>query len=133
MTPDLARRIEAAARAMATENGDDWASLPQDKLEWTKAGGMFGGRFRDQNEPKRDDFLAMADAGLRAFAPELFTDPPSLRLAPMEATEAMLNSPLPKRDYEPSHDPFVGRAQVRLRAYAAMRDAYLSPDKDKGK
>lgn len=68
MTPDLSRRIEAAARAIyRAENVYDimWEELPEiDREQWCeKAAGI-----------------------LEAAAPELFTDPPQAWLAPWDAT-----------------------------------------------
>lgn len=59
-------QVEAAARAMAKENGDDFDSIPVGKAEWTHAQGKFGGRYRDINEPMRSDYLSMARAALEA-------------------------------------------------------------------
>jgi hypothetical protein len=57
---------EAVARAIAKANGDDYDALPADKREWIAKQGMFGGRFRDVNEPRKADYLDMADAAIKA-------------------------------------------------------------------
>lgn len=59
--------VERVARAIALENGDDWDALPADKSEWNAKCGMFGGRFRDINEPRRPDYYAMALAAIAAL------------------------------------------------------------------
>lgn len=58
----------AMARGIATANGDDFDALPESKQEWVHARGMFGGRFRDVNEPRKSDYVAMALAALQSLA-----------------------------------------------------------------
>ena len=59
--------LEKAARAAAHANGDDYDAIPADKGEWIKARGMYGGRFRDINEPMKIDYDEIARAVLAAI------------------------------------------------------------------
>lgn len=65
----MSAMIERVARAIATENGDDYDKIPDSKSEWNKEHGEFDGRFRDVNEPSKADYLAMAKAALVALIP----------------------------------------------------------------
>lgn len=60
--------VEAVAREIARMNGDDYDALPADKSEWNAKQGMFGGRFRDVNEPRKPDYLDMAQAASAALS-----------------------------------------------------------------
>lgn len=95
--------VERVARAIAAENGDDFAALPDSKADWIAAGGSFGGRFRDINEPRKSDYLEMARAAIEAMR---------------EPNEAMLEAG--EKIVDP-HDASVERG------YAAMIDAALAP------
>lgn len=59
--------IERVARAIALRNGDDYDAVPLHKSDWTRQGGMFGGRFRDVNEPFQSDYDDMARAAIEAM------------------------------------------------------------------
>lgn len=59
--------VEKVARAIAVRNGDDYDKIPKHKSDWTSNGGMFGGRFRDVNEPYQTDYDDMAEAALEAM------------------------------------------------------------------
>lgn len=88
------KALEAAARAMAHENGDDYDAIPANKTEWTKGRGQFGGRFRDVNEPYKSDYDEMAAAAIRAYEAALPTSPLSRSLEDLaERIEA--GEPLP--------------------------------------
>lgn len=56
--------VEAVARNLARENGDDFDAIPADKQEWIAQRGQFGGRFRDVNEMKQNDYLCLANSAL---------------------------------------------------------------------
>lgn len=58
---------EKIARAISTTRGDDFDAIPADKREWIDCRGKVSGRFRDVNEPFKDDYIDMADAVLRAI------------------------------------------------------------------
>ena len=59
--------IGRAARLLAELDGINFEAAPKNKQEWTRKGGMFGGRFRDVNEPMQTDFLEAAEAVLRDY------------------------------------------------------------------
>lgn len=59
--------IKRVAAAIARQNGDDYDSVPADKGDWTRKGGMFGGRFREVNEPYQTDYDEMARAAIEAM------------------------------------------------------------------
>lgn len=59
--------VKRVARVIAKENGDDYDSIPASKSDWTRNGGMFGGRFRDVNEPYQTDYDDMARAAIEAM------------------------------------------------------------------
>lgn len=63
----MADMIERVARAIAKRNGDDYDLVPLHKIDWTQHRGMFGGRYRDVNEPYRTDYDEMAEAALGAM------------------------------------------------------------------
>lgn len=54
---EMTKRI---AVALAKENGDAWEDVPASKTEWIVRRGVFGGRFRDVNEPMQSDYIGMA-------------------------------------------------------------------------
>lgn len=58
--------VERAARVLAELDGIAFDAAPKNKQEWTRKRGMFGGRFRDVNEPMQSDFLESAEAVLLA-------------------------------------------------------------------
>lgn len=61
------------ARAMCERRDDtSFDDLPTNKGQWIEGRGMFGGRYRDVNEPMQCDYLDMADAAIRA----IFGEPP---------------------------------------------------------
>lgn len=79
-TPEL----EAISRAIAEAFGDNLDHTFANKSEWNAARGEKGGRFRDINEPFRDDYFDAAKAAL---------------LALQEPTEGMLQaSPIYNRE-----------------------------------
>lgn len=55
---------EKVARAIAEALGDDLDDAFVNKSEWNAARGEKGGRYRDINEPMREDYLAAAHAVL---------------------------------------------------------------------
>jgi len=57
---------ERVARALATENGDDYDAMFASKSEWNAARGYAGGRFRTITEPMKSDYLDMARAAIAA-------------------------------------------------------------------
>lgn len=63
--------IEKVAREIARVNGDDYDVIPAHKSEWNAAQGMFGGRFRDINEPYKYDYDAMAEAAIKLVAADV--------------------------------------------------------------
>lgn len=81
------KRVEAAARAIAAANGDDLDAVPTSNAQWVVQRGEFNGRYRDCNEPFLPDYMAMAEAAVRAYWPELASDPPTAWVAPLEETE----------------------------------------------
>ena len=61
MSDDLREKV---ARAIAEALGDDLDHAFVNKSEWNAARGEKGGRYRDINEPMREDYLAAAHAVL---------------------------------------------------------------------
>lgn len=59
--------VEAVARDIAEENGDDYDLIPKNKSEWNAKQGMFGGRCRDVNEPYQCDYDEMARAAIQKY------------------------------------------------------------------
>ena len=60
------RAVEAAAKAAAEINGDDFDKIPRHKSHWIEERGHFNGRWRDINEPFQSGYLEMAEACLTA-------------------------------------------------------------------
>lgn len=54
--------VEAIAKIIASNLGDNFADAFTSKTRWIAKRGMSGGRFRDVNEPFRSDYLAAAEA-----------------------------------------------------------------------
>ena len=96
----IPNRIELAARAAFEWCGNDVA--------WSEAGKTVQDHWRDE-----------ATRILAAAFPELFTDPPQVWLAPVEATEAMQNAAWRAMN--------IGG----LDPMPAMRDAHLASQSDK--
>lgn len=57
--------IEQVARVIAQALGDDFVHAFRSKSEWNRARGEKGGRYRDINEPMRDDYLEAAKAAIQ--------------------------------------------------------------------
>ena len=87
----LEERIELAARAL--DSGEEWG------------------------DPNAD---GKAQSALRAAFPELFSTPPTAWLAPMEATDVMLD--------RANMDIGMLEDEVTADLYRAMRDAHLNLD-----
>src|SRR6478752_7026210 len=60
-------KVEEVARAIAKRNGDEYDNIPLDKADWKSANGMFGGIFRDLNQPTQVDYDEMAPAAIEAM------------------------------------------------------------------
>lgn len=60
-------KVEEVAREIAKANGDEYGSIPLDKSDWKSAHGLFGGTFRDVNEPTQADYDDMARAAIAAM------------------------------------------------------------------
>lgn len=73
--------VEKIARAIARENGDEFADAFKNKDRWVAKRGMSGGRFRDVNEPFQSDYLDMAKAAISA----LETPTPEMKMAGAQA------------------------------------------------
>lgn len=67
MTEPDPRVVEKVARAIAKSNGDDFDAIPAHKREWVAKQGMFGGQFRDINQPFKSDYLDMGAAAILAM------------------------------------------------------------------
>lgn len=63
VSPDM---VEVAARAIATENGDDFDKIHRDKPHWVETRGDLGGPWRDVNALRQVDYLEMAEVALTA-------------------------------------------------------------------
>lgn len=63
----MSEMLEKAARRLAEALGDNLDDAFANKSEWNAARGEKGGRFRDINEPFRDDYLQAARAVLEAL------------------------------------------------------------------
>jgi hypothetical protein len=63
----MSEMVERVARAIASGNGDDYDAIPASKAEWVEKRGEFGGRFRDFNQPRRNDYVDMARAAIAAM------------------------------------------------------------------
>lgn len=55
---------EKVARAIAEALGDDLDDAFVNKAEWNAARGEKGGRYRDINQPMRDDYMAAAQVAI---------------------------------------------------------------------
>ena len=65
MSDDLREKV---ARAIAEALGDDLDHAFVNKSEWNAARGEKGGRYRDINEPMRDDYMAAAQVAIAMIA-----------------------------------------------------------------
>ena len=81
--------VERVARAIATENGDDYDLIPVNKPEWVRHQGQFMGRFRDVTEPFQVDYDGMATAATAAHTAVLTAA--GLVIVPREPTEEMID------------------------------------------
>lgn len=63
----MSEMLEKVARRLAEALGDNLDDAFANKSEWNAARGEKGGRFRDINEPFRDDYLQAARAALEAL------------------------------------------------------------------
>lgn len=63
----MSARLTKIAQNIAAVNGDNFDGIHQDKPDWIDTRGLAGGRFRDVNEPRRDDYLDMAAAAVEAL------------------------------------------------------------------
>ncbi len=79
--------VERVARAIATEHGDDYDEIPQNKKEWVVSRGTFQGRFRDVNEPYQIDYYGMAEAAIKAH--EAWLSDNGFVVVPREPTREM--------------------------------------------
>ncbi|MEQ9634588.1 MAG: hypothetical protein RLW68_00740 [Devosia marina] len=113
--------VEKIARAIAGRNGDDYDKIPKHKSDWTANGGMFGGRFRDVNEPYQTDYDEMARAALEAMRE------PTLDM--IEAGQEQ-NNLLPDDRDPPNAFEFLSRDEM-TNAWQAMIEAALSPSGEK--
>lgn len=110
---DMKARIEKAARAI---NPGAWAELSPRASLAAKA----------RRQTSRKASLRYAEAALRAALPQLFTDPPSHWIAPMEATDEM-----DEAGHSDIEDSLCGDrcgvddGAAKL-AFASMRTAYLN-------
>ena len=59
---------EEVARVIASALGDDFDHAFVNKSEWNRERGEKGGRYRDINEPMRDDYLAAAQVAIAMIA-----------------------------------------------------------------
>lgn len=80
--------VERVARQIAQELGDDLDHAFASKSEWIKARGESGGRFRDVNEPRRDDYLDAARAAIAALFDWLEDLPPEVKNEAAKASQA---------------------------------------------
>jgi len=59
--------VERVARAIADQLGDGFDNAHRDKPHWVQTRGEGGGRFRDINEPRQNDYLGAARAAIEAM------------------------------------------------------------------
>lgn len=64
----MSEMVERVARRIASELGDDFDHAFAGKAEWIAARGQKGGRYRDVNEPYRDEYLDAARGALEEAA-----------------------------------------------------------------
>lgn len=56
--------VERVARAIANQLGDGFDNAHRDKPHWVQTRGESGGRYRDINEPRQNDYLDAARAAI---------------------------------------------------------------------
>lgn len=59
--------VEKLARAIADQLGDGFDNAHRNKPHWAETRGESGGRFRDINEPRQNDYLDAARAAIAAL------------------------------------------------------------------
>jgi hypothetical protein len=106
--------LEAAAKAIAEQNGDDIEAVPTSKSHWNSESGHFGGRFRTVNEPFRSDYEEQATAAITAYLAQ--AEKEGWVLVPRDLTPDMI-----VQGYEHvNRDLCEGRGNALNRLWAAM-------------
>ena len=59
--------VERVARIIADQVGDGFDNAHRNKPHWVETRGESGGRFRDVNEPRQNDYLDAARAAIAAL------------------------------------------------------------------
>lgn len=127
-TPEMVERV---ARAIAKDFGEDFDEVPRDKKHRIEAHSIFGGRYRDVNEPFQYDYLGSARAAIEAMREPTEGMGDSGDMAMMRLVEKLLGLPKLSDDhYERMNVAFGKRARGTTEentdsVWQAMIDAAL--------